>query len=49
MTLHLLIPFKNPIPVKDFANLERDLQKVCDKYGMGKIYVYLGNEVFDDD
>lgn len=44
MTLHLLIPFEKPIKLTDFEKLEKELQEVCDKYGMGKIHVYLGNE-----
>ena len=47
MALHLLVPFQTPITVSDFVKFNDELQTLCDKYGMGQVFVYLGSDSDD--
>ena len=44
MVLHLWVPFEKPVKVTDFDKFNKELQEVCDKYGMGKVMVVIGRD-----
>ena len=42
--LYLMVPIRKPLRSKDFINLNKELQEVCDKYNLGDLLVYSGGD-----